>query len=76
MLRGIVAWLQRPGEHLQVLAESRAAAPADAAKQIEALPELQIRDRRHWLACFVRFPTAEGVAAMHNEQGQHRYIRI
>ncbi len=76
MLRGMVAWLQRPGEHLQVLAESRAAAPADAAQQIEALPELQIRDRRHWLACFVRFPTAEGVAAMHNEQGQHRYIRI
>lgn len=76
MLRGMVAWLQRPGEHLQVIAESRAAAPADAAQQIEALPELQIRDRRHWLVCYVRFPTAEGVAAMHNEHGQHRYIRI
>ena len=76
MLRGMVAWLQRPGEHLQVIAESRSAAPADAAHQIEALPELQIRDRRRWLACFVRFPTAEGVAAMHNEHGQHRYIRL
>lgn len=76
MLRGIVAWLQRPGEHLQVIAESRNGAPADAAHQIEALPELQIRDRRHWLVCYVRFPTAEGVAAMHNEHGQHRYIRI
>ena len=75
LLRGMVAWLQRPGEHLQVLAESRVAA-ADAAQQIEALPELGVRDRRHWLVCFVRFPTAEGVAAMHNEQGQHRYIRI
>jgi hypothetical protein len=39
-------------------------------------PELKIRDRRHWLVCFVRFPTAEGVAAMHNEHGQHRYMRI
>jgi hypothetical protein len=76
MLRGIVAWLQRPGEHLQVIAESRTTAPADAAHQIEALPELQIRDRRHWLVCYVRFPTAEGVAAMHNEHGQHRYMRI
>lgn len=75
MLRGMVAWLQRPGEHLQIIAESGAAA-ADAARQIEALPELKIRDRRHWLVCFVRFPTAEGVAAIHNEHGQHRYMRI
>ena len=75
MLRGIVAWLQRPGEHLQVMAESRTNA-TDAAHQIEALPELLVRDRRHWLVCYVRFPTAEGVAAMHNEHGQHRYIRL
>ena len=75
MLKGLVAWLQRPGDHLQVLVNSQGSA-GDAAHQIDALPVLQIRDRRRWHVCFVRFPTAEGVAAMHNEQGQHRYIRI
>jgi hypothetical protein len=75
MLKGLVAWLQRPGDHLQVLV-SAGASSGDAANQIDALPVLQIRDRRRWHVCFVRFPTAEGVAAMHNEQGQHRYIRI
>ena len=34
------------------------------------------RDRRRWLVCLVRFPTAEGVAAIHGEPRQHRYITI
>jgi len=76
MLRGLLAWLQRPAEHLQVTGEAGAAVAAGAAQQIESMPELRVRDRRAWLVCFVRFPTAEGVAAMHNEHGQHRYIRI
>lgn len=75
LMKGLLAWLQRPAEHLRVNA-----AAGDAVKdpdhQIERLPVLQASDRRQWLVCFVRFPTAEGVAAMHNEQGQHRYIRI
>lgn len=76
MLRGLMAWLQRPGDFLQVIAELPAATPTDAASQIVAMPELKILDRRRWLVCYVRFPTAEGVAAMHNEHGQHRYMRI
>ena len=76
MLRGLVAWLQRPADQLQVVAGKIDGGQTDAAHQIEALPELLTRDRRRWRVCLVRFPTAEGVAAVHNETSQHRYIRI
>lgn len=78
LLHGLVAWLQRPAEIMQVRLGAMPAggAQVDPAHQIESLPELQTRDRRRWLVCLVRFPTAEGVAAIHNETRQHRYIRI
>lgn len=78
LLRGLIAWLERPAEHLQVRVGAKlgAGGQADPAHQIESLPELLTRDRRRWLVCLVRFPTAEGVAAIHNETRQYRYIRI
>lgn len=79
LLQGLIAWLQRPAEHLQLRAgEQRAAGAgnADATHQIDLLPHLLCRDNRLWLVCFVRFPVAEGIAAFQNETRQDRYIRI
>lgn len=71
LLRGLVAWLQSPARHLQVHVDGK-----PGGGQIESLPGLQTRDRRRWLVCLVRFPTAEGVAAIQNETRQYRYIRV
>lgn len=79
LLTGLVAWLQRPADHLLLRASEKSAADdgkGDAVHQIDLLPQLLCRDRRVWLVCFVRFPVAEGVAAIQNEPRQDRYIRI
>ncbi len=77
LLNGLVAWLQRPSEFLQVRAGAKSGGDtAGPAQSIEVLAELRCHDRRRWIVCLVRFPTAEGVAAVQNESGQHRYIRI
>jgi hypothetical protein len=77
LLNGLLSWLQRPAEHLRVEGSARpGGSPGDPAQQIETLPGLRTRDRRRWLVCLVRFPTAEGVAAIQNEARQYRYIRI
>ena len=76
LLHGLLAWLQRPAEHLRVEGGSRPGTSQADLAQIETLPGLRTRDRRRWLVCLVRFPTAEGVAAIHNEARQYRYIRI
>jgi hypothetical protein len=79
LLQGLIAWLQRPAEHLQLRAgehRTAGAGTADATHQIDLLPNLLCRDSRLWLVCIVRFPVAEGVAAIQNEPRQDRYIRI
>ncbi|NJD36602.1 MAG: hypothetical protein FIA96_17555 [Betaproteobacteria bacterium] len=79
LLQGLIAWLQRPAEHLQLRsgeARDAGAGAGDATHQIDLLPHLLCRDNRLWLVCIVRFPVAEGVAAIQNEPRQHRYIRI
>ena len=74
LMRGLVAWLQRPAEQLQVRAGNKADAAQAAA--VESMSQLLCHDRRRWTVCMVRFPTAEGVAAVQNETRQYRYIRI
>ena len=56
----------------------RAGNKADAAQAdpVESMSQLLCHDRRRWTVCMVRFPTAEGVAAVQNEARQYRYIRI
>jgi hypothetical protein len=77
LLHGLLAWLQRPAEHLRVEGGTQpGGGQADSARQIETLPGLRTRDRRRWLVCLVRFPTAEGIAAVQNETRQYRYIQI
>lgn len=79
LLRGLVAWLQRPSEHLQVrVSEHRGSGGGhpDAATQVAQLPLMLSTDRRQWIVCIVRFPTAEGIAAVQSETRQHRYIFI
>lgn len=79
LLRGLIAWLQRPSEHLQVRVSERRNAGGNhpnPAAEIEQMPQLLCSDRRQWLVCIVRFPTAEGIAAIQNETRQHRYIFI
>jgi hypothetical protein len=74
LMRGLTAWLQRPDEQLQVRA-GKGAGQADTLRS-ESMPQLLCHDRRRWTVCMVRFPTAEGVAAMQNETRQYRYIRL
>lgn len=76
LLQGLVAWLQRPAEQLQVRPGAGSGGVAGPAGQVESLPQLHCHDRRNWTVCLVRFPTAEGVAAVQNEARQYRYIRI
>lgn len=73
LIGGLVAWLRRPSGYLRIGA---GAVAQEAELKIDALPQLVCRDRRRWLVCLVRFPTAEGVAAVHSEPRQHRYITI
>jgi len=75
LLRGLVGWLQRPAEVLQVKPGANAG-DTGALQRVESLPQLHCHDRRRWIVCLVRFPTAEGVAAIQNEARQYRYIRI
>lgn len=74
LMRGLVAWLQRPAEQLQVRAGNKA--DAAQAAPVGSMSQLLCHDRRRWTVCMVRFPTAEGVAAVQNEARQYRYIRI
>lgn len=73
LISGLGAWLARPADYFQI---SAGAAAQDGELKIESLPLLVCRDRRRWLVCLVRFPTAEGVAAVQSEPRQHRYITI
>lgn len=78
-LRGLVAWLERPEDHLKVR-------PSDVRIMIgvedggasiyQDLPMMFAADRRHWVTCIVHFPTLEAVHAMNKENRIHRYIFI
>ncbi|MCK9380963.1 MAG: hypothetical protein M0P95_07825 [Sulfuritalea sp.] len=74
LLRGLIAWLQRPSEYLQVRAAKNG--NDGGSDPVDALSQLLSRDRRCWTACIVCFPTAEGIAAVENEAHPHRYIVI
>ena len=77
LLRGLIAWLQRPADYLQVRAgENSRDEGSGPSHQVDVLPRLVSRDRRCWTVCLVSFPTAEGMAAIENEVHPHRYILI
>lgn len=79
LLRGLVAWLERPFEHFR-LAESglvlafnepdgRGAVPCP-------VPLLLAADRRRWMVVLVEFAIDEGLLALGAESRSHRYLLI
>lgn len=79
MLQGLIDWLIEPSRHLNIQARGFRVSikKADGGPPDEyVFPTMSTADRRHWLVCFVRFPTAECVTAMQRESKVHRYIFV
>jgi hypothetical protein len=79
LLHGLVAWLQRPAEYMQVRARKDVKpgiGQANPTHRIDLLPEMLSHDRRIWIVCIVHFSLDEGIAAVQRETRQHRYIKF
>lgn len=79
LLRGLLAWLERPDDHFRV-GDSGFIAPSLQGVGRETcgvkIPLLETADRRKWLTALISFPIAEGLQAIHAETRVHRYILI
>lgn len=79
LLRGLIAWLERPDDHFKV-AESGFVAPSIQGVGRETfgipVPLLETTDRRKWLTVLVEIPIAEALAAVQAETRVHRYIMV
>lgn len=79
MLRGLIAWLEAPEEHLRVRAGEHEAPPAHTTAQQplpHRLPVMHTADRRQWIVCLIKVPTREAIDAINIEKRNHRYIFI
>lgn len=79
LLRGLIAWLESPAEHLRVRAGEHEAPPAHATAQkplLHRLPVMHTADRRQWIVCLIKVPTREAIDAINIEKRNHRYIFI
>lgn len=75
LLRGLVAWLERPFEHFR-LAESGLVLAFGEHDGAAPVPLLLAADRRRWMVVLVEFATDEGVLALGAESRSHRYLLI
>lgn len=79
LLRGLVAWLERPFEHFR-LAESGLVLAFNAPDGRGAVPcpvpMLLAADRRRWMVVLVEFAIDEGLLALGAESRSHRYLLI
>ena len=79
LLRGLVAWLERPFDQFRLTEGSQmvmaGAANGQGTSRIE-VPTIVIADRRRWMAILVEFSVSEGMAALNQEPRSHRYIVI
>lgn len=75
LLRGLVAWLERPFEHFR-LAESGLVLAFGEHDGTAPVPLLLAADRRRWMVVLVEFATDEGLLALGAESRSHRYLLI
>lgn len=75
MLRGLIAWLESPADHLRVIPNAVGWQWGPGPMRYE-LPTLVSADRRQWIVCLVRFPTQLGLAALQAAPRPNRYILI
>ncbi|MBS1189322.1 MAG: hypothetical protein H6R10_1114 [Rhodocyclaceae bacterium] len=76
MLRGLLAWLNSPAEHLRITPNAVRWGWGDGTLQYE-LPTMHSADRRQWIVCLVRFSAQTGLAALHQATARpNRYILI
>jgi hypothetical protein len=79
MLKGLMAWLGRPEEHLRLAREKSAfvTTPGNGHPPLRLeLPTLHSADRRQWLVCIAKFPTQDALEAGAQESHPHRYIFV
>jgi hypothetical protein len=79
LLRGLVAWLERPDEHFRLVESGLVLAfsdPEGGAAVPCQLPLVFAADRRRWMVVLVEFAIDEGLLALGVEARSHRYILI
>jgi hypothetical protein len=74
LLKGLVAWLETPENHLSL--ESSNIAVTDPWHGRTELPVMRCADRRHWVVSLVQIPVQEALDALASESRCHRYILI
>jgi hypothetical protein len=74
LLRGLVAWLETPENHLRI--ESGNTVLAAQGVERAELPVMRCADRRHWVVSLVKIPVQEALDALASETRCHRYILI
>lgn len=74
LLKGLVAWLEAPENHLRI--ESSHVAVADQRGGRTELPVMRCTDRRHWMVSLVQIQVQEALNALACESRCHRYILV
>lgn len=74
LLKGLVAWLETPENHLSL--GSSDIAVTDLLHGRTELPVMRCADRRHWVVSLVQIPVQEALDALARESRCHRYILI
>jgi hypothetical protein len=74
LLKGLVAWLEAPENHLRI--ESSHVAVADQQGGWAELPLMRCADRRQWVISLVRISVQEALNALASESRCHRYILV
>lgn len=74
LLKGLVAWLETPENHLSLGASNIAITDPWLGKM--ELPVMRCADRRHWVVSLVQIPVQEAMDALASESRCHRYILI
>lgn len=69
LVKGLVAWLERPEQHLRIGA-------SQVPEHEPALPMLYATDRRQWSVCMVSFEVEHALKALQTETRRHRYLFI
>lgn len=79
LLRGLVAWLERPAAQFSLADSGLVVAgrsPDGAAAVQFSVPLIHTADRRRWLVFLAEFSTGEAIRALGLETHNHRYIFI
>lgn len=76
LLRGLVAWLERPAARFSVVDSGLVVAGPGNGAPACGVPLLNSADRRRWLVFLAEFSVGEAIRALGLESHNHRYIFI